>query len=207
MWKSNGGKKIADIDKKEVFETHYFVSENHENKQQPIEEKFQKRAYVLKKKREETRRRSRSMSSHASCGALYCCVVKKLRTPKSVIHTIDERVRVEEPSRVYRQLVSSTEGVTTVNNSRQVENRRARHLAQFKLSQDEIYSTYKIALDNKSFVKQFILTPNLIIICGHDKGMEMFKQLLKIIKTKIMLSYDTTFQLTDAYVRYTVIWN
>ncbi|CAF1027728.1 unnamed protein product, partial [Didymodactylos carnosus] len=132
---------------------------------------------------------------------------KKLRTPKSVIHTIDERVRVEEPSQVYRQLVSSTEGVTTVNNSRQVENRRARHLAQFKLSQNEIYSTYKIALDNKSFVKQFILTPNLIIICGHDTGMEMFKQLLKIIKTKIMLSYDTTLQLTDAYVRYTVIWN
>ncbi|CAF4565418.1 unnamed protein product [Didymodactylos carnosus] len=206
MWKSNGGKKIAYIDKKEVFETHYFVSENHENKQQPIEEKFQKRAYVLKKKREEDPDPCQVVVHYI--GDIEKAVLsKKLRTPKSVIHTIDERVRVEEPSQVYRQLVSSTEGVTTVNNSRQVENRRARHLAQFKLSQNEIYSTYKIALDNKSFVKQFILTPNLIIICGHDKGMEMFKQLLKIIKTKIMLSYDTTLQLTDAYVRYTVIWN
>ncbi|CAF4556079.1 unnamed protein product [Didymodactylos carnosus] len=82
---------------------------------------------------------------------------KKLRTPKSIIHTIDERIGVEEPSQVYRLLVSSTEGVTTVNNSRQVENGRARHLAHFKLS--------------------------------------------------IMLSYDTSFQVADAYVRYTVIWN
>ncbi|CAF1001435.1 unnamed protein product [Didymodactylos carnosus] len=41
-------------------------------------------------------------------------------TPKSIVRLIDQRVKYQEPSTVYRELISSAVGVSTVKNPRQV---------------------------------------------------------------------------------------
>ncbi|CAF1080977.1 unnamed protein product [Didymodactylos carnosus] len=131
----------------------------------------------------------------------------KLTTPKSMLDKIDELVQTLEPKLVYNQLISTAIGGTTVKKPKQVGNRRTKYLQRLSLSQDELFSTYKISLDSSSFVEQYTLSTIFDYHLCHKESIKfniylvlVFNQLLKTTTTKVLVSYDTTFNLTNNYV-------
>ncbi|CAF1591462.1 unnamed protein product, partial [Didymodactylos carnosus] len=131
-------------------------------------------------------------------------LLKTITTPKSILNIIDEKVKTTAPTTVYRESIGSCEGITTIKNAKQIQNRRNKYLQKFKLSHDELFSTYEIGLQNKTFVQQLTFIPHLLVICAHDKSIEIFNRLLETTTTPIILAYDTTFNLTDGYVRFVI---
>ncbi|CAF1154216.1 unnamed protein product [Didymodactylos carnosus] len=60
------------------------------------------------------------------------------KTPAAVIQEIEKRVQRETSAQVYRDLICTSEGVSTIHNKRQVQYRRQKQLNQLKLTHDEI---------------------------------------------------------------------
>ncbi|CAF1076578.1 unnamed protein product [Didymodactylos carnosus] len=100
----------------------------------------------------------------------------------------------------HKQVVATAEGGKSALNPDQTKYRRKKHLNRTRLATDELYSTYRMALNDRTFVKDYSLVLFLIIICAHDRMIKIFNELLDEITKRILVSYDTTFKLTDSYV-------
>ena len=81
------------------------------------------------------------------------------------------------------------------------KNAQAQKRQTFRLSHDTLYNLHEVAYDLNGFIHEIETYPNLTVICGlkHLTG-----QLNSLIQLKsdipILLSYDTTFQLSDFYI-------
>ncbi|CAF1616659.1 unnamed protein product, partial [Didymodactylos carnosus] len=126
--------------------------------------------------------------------------LQSTKTSTAMIREIDNRVQHQTSSLVYRDLVCTPEGVSTIKNRKQIQYRRQKHLNQLKLTQDDMFALYSIGLHHLEFVRYFLVLPQLVIICAHKQIIDLFNALLSMTTSKIVISYDTTFNLTDGYV-------
>ncbi|CAF1201397.1 unnamed protein product, partial [Didymodactylos carnosus] len=184
---------VRDLNLNKVAQFHstHFVSEDDSNENLPCEEKFRKKVYIL-------------IEDQLTVIVHYLGdETKGLRathTPRSILNKIDERVKNQTPSNVYREMICSEEGALTVKNKRQIRYRRQKILNELKLTHDDIYACYSIGINYPEFVRMMILLPRIVIICAHQAAIDSFNSLLKITTTHIVISYDTTFNLVDGYV-------
>ncbi|CAF1627744.1 unnamed protein product, partial [Didymodactylos carnosus] len=122
------------------------------------------------------------------------------KTPAAAIQEIGTRVQHETSAQVCRDLICTPEGVSTIHNKRQVQYRRQKQLNQLKLTHDEMFSLYSVGMYHSKFIQFYLLMPQLVVICADEQIIKIFNALLSVSETKIVVSYDTTFNLTDGYV-------
>ncbi|CAF1567513.1 unnamed protein product, partial [Didymodactylos carnosus] len=125
---------------------------------------------------------------------------RKSTIPRSVMNDIDERAKTTTASNLYRELVTNPQLSYLIKNKQQIADRRKAILRSTRVSRDEIFNIFELHLNNPIYIKYYTLVPYLNVVCLDDESVLIFKKLLKQSKSLVVLSYDTTFQLTDAYV-------
>ncbi|CAF1069187.1 unnamed protein product, partial [Didymodactylos carnosus] len=125
---------------------------------------------------------------------------RKPTIPRSIMNDIDERAKTTTASNLYRELVTNPQLSYLIKNKQQIADRRKAILRSTRVSRDEIFNIFELHLNNPIYIKYYTLVPYLNVVCLDDESVLIFKKLLKQSKSLVVLSYDTTFQLTDAYV-------
>ncbi|XP_046571248.1 uncharacterized protein LOC124279472 [Haliotis rubra] len=127
------------------------------------------------------------------------------RTAASVL--ANARESNKGPSATYRDLVSdpsvsgTLQGILNPRNKKQVRNQGELRRNQQKLNQDTIYSVQELAYHLEPFVLGITTYPDLRIVLALDNIMNDLKVMAdKTPATRIILGYDTTFNLGDFYV-------
>lgn len=127
------------------------------------------------------------------------------RTCKSTLHKLS--ASHETPEVVYKNLVSQSNCTTSYQpfllprNSKQVANMQYRERQNNRLSHDALFNLHEIAYDLGWFVKKINTYPDLLVILGDDRMLNLLNNLIQVdSKLPQLLSYDTTFQLGDFYL-------
>ena len=80
-----------------------------------------------------------------------------------------------------------------------------------KLTNDEFFSSVELAIQTDNFVWQFTVYPDLVVHLASDNVLTLTKDLIKQSRTnsslKQLVSYDTTFLLSDFYASILVARN
>ena len=87
-------------------------------------------------------------------------------------------------------------------NQQQVKNVQKQIRAKQRISRDDIYNLYALAIELDSFIWQIDIYPNLDSIIGLEDILNLVNDLLTLQSDEfqVILAYDTTFQLWDFYV-------
>ena len=110
--------------------------------------------------------------------------------------------KTEKASVVYKKEISSMQcdpvlvGVQTLRNMKQLCNLQVKHLQQSRIFQDALYSI-QLAYIIPSYIWIITTFPDLVCICELQ---ELLDRVLLLDPHSQLLSYDTTFWLSDFYV-------
>lgn len=116
----------------------------------------------------------------------------------------------DTPANSYKQEIlsqvskypSSLQTVYLPRNVKQIQNAQAQKRQTFRLSHDALYNLHEVAYDLNGFVHKIETYPNLTVICGLKHLTDQLNSLIQLKSDiPILLSYDTTFQLSDFIFR------
>ena len=131
------------------------------------------------------------------------------RTAPSVMKEISENlISFNSVSSTYSKLISKhnepkTRGVMNPINRQQVKNVQKKQLrAKQRISRDDLYNLYALAIELDNFIWQIDIYPNLNSIIGLEDILNLVNDLLTLQSDEfqVILAYDTTFQLGNFYV-------
>ena len=129
-----------------------------------------------------------------------------IRTCPSLLKDITQKVQGSDSSEIYKELTvkpcpNSLDPVLRPRNLKQVQNIKAIESATKRISKDSIYNLSLLAYEFKDYIFQIITFPDLTVFFGYSPLLKEVNDLLDTnFGDKLLLSYDTTFNLGDFYV-------
>lgn len=130
-----------------------------------------------------------------------------VRSCLSVIHQLRQEVKHELPGNIYRASTGTDDPpvlhpAKVPRNNKQVQNAAYSVQEQQCLSHDALYNLLKITYDISDFVHKITVHPNVLVICGTLRIINMCNTALLVSPQdhQVLTSYDTTFCLGDFYV-------
>lgn len=118
------------------------------------------------------------------------------------------------PQKIYHDLVnSSTSGprhcVTTPRNQTQVRNFRKEEIRDLRVSHDSFFNTYRFCFqlymnkrkgEKEEFIRHFSIHPTILVHLIPQSLLDSLELVLKISLDKVVLHYDTVFNIGDYYL-------
>ncbi|CAF1143214.1 unnamed protein product, partial [Didymodactylos carnosus] len=122
------------------------------------------------------------------------------RTKPSVLNNIKEVVQHNTGSKVYKDIISTSEFESICpRNVKQTNNLRHLFLNKNRLTNDEILNVIQLSFELNDFIRVASF-PNVAIVLIHKESEDIFKNLLEATSEYIQLFYDTTFKIGSYYL-------
>ena len=133
-----------------------------------------------------------------------------IRTCPSTMSALGASLKTEKASVLYKKSVASMNTspelvpVVVPRNMQQLRSMRHRVLQKSRISHDEIFNIHELAYDMPGYIHKIITFPDLVCVCGMTELLEECDRVLFVGSDQQIVSYDTTFQLGDFYVTFSL---